>query len=100
MGERHGLRVAEDDDVSVKDRPRDRLRGPAPRGAPKEVNHGEYPVQPNSAIWTMSIAAVEPDLMFAASRYGYLYRSDDGGDSWRKLWRELGEVSSVLWVPQ
>ncbi len=59
-----------------------------------------FPVQPNSAIWTVSIPAAEPDTMFAASRYGYLYRSDDGGDSWRKLWREFGEVSSVLWVPQ
>ena len=58
------------------------------------------PVQPNSAVWTVSIPAAEPDLMFAASRYGYLYRSDDGGDSWRKLWREFSEVSSVLWVPQ
>ncbi|HXJ77592.1 MAG TPA: hypothetical protein VMS64_02825 [Candidatus Methylomirabilis sp.] len=56
------------------------------------------PVQPNSAVWTVSLPASEPDLMFAASRYGYLYRSDDGGESWRKLWREFGEVSSVLWV--
>jgi photosystem II stability/assembly factor-like uncharacterized protein len=55
------------------------------------------PGQPNSAIWTVSIPAAAPDLVFAASRYGYLYRSDDGGDSWRKLWREFGEVSSVLW---
>lgn len=55
-------------------------------------------VQPNSAMWTVSIPASEPDLAFAASRYGYLYRSDDGGDSWRKLWREFSEVSSVLWV--
>lgn len=59
-----------------------------------------FPVQPNSAIWTVSIPAAEPDTMFAASRYGYLYRSDDGGDAWRKLWREFSEVSSVLWVPQ
>ena len=59
-----------------------------------------FPVQPNSAIWTVSIPAAEPDTMFAASRYGYLYRSDDGGDSWRKLWREFSEVSSVLWVAQ
>jgi photosystem II stability/assembly factor-like uncharacterized protein len=58
------------------------------------------PGQPNSAIWTVSVAAWAPDTLFAASRYGYLYRSDDGGDSWRKLWREFGEVSSVLWVPQ
>jgi photosystem II stability/assembly factor-like uncharacterized protein len=58
------------------------------------------PVQPNSAVWTVSIPAADPDTVFAASRYGYLYRSDDGGDSWRKLWREFGEVSSILWVPQ
>jgi len=58
------------------------------------------PVQPNSAMWTISMPASAPDTVFAASRYGYLYRSDDGGESWRKLWRELGEVSSILWVPQ
>jgi photosystem II stability/assembly factor-like uncharacterized protein len=56
------------------------------------------PVQPNSAVWTVSAPASAPDLVLAASRYGYLYRSDDGGDSWRKLWREFGEVSSILWV--
>ena len=56
------------------------------------------PVQPNSAMWTVSIPPSAPDMMFAASRYGYLYRSDDGGGSWRKLWREFGEVSSILFV--
>jgi len=58
------------------------------------------PIQPNSAMWTVSVPASAPDTVFAASRYGYLYRSDDGGDSWRKLWREFGEVSSILWVPR
>jgi photosystem II stability/assembly factor-like uncharacterized protein len=58
------------------------------------------PVQPNSAMWTVSMPAAAPDTVLAASRYGYLYRSDDGGDSWRKLWREFGEVSAVLWVPR
>jgi photosystem II stability/assembly factor-like uncharacterized protein len=58
------------------------------------------PVQPNSAMWTVSIPAAAPDTVLAASRYGYLYRSDDGGDSWRKLWREFGEVAAVLWVPR
>jgi len=60
----------------------------------------ELPVQPNSAMWTVSMSAAAPDTVFAASRYGYLYRSDDGGDSWRKLWREFGEVSSILWVAE
>ena len=60
----------------------------------------DLPVPPNSAMWTVSIPASAPDSVFAASRYGYLYRSDDGGDSWRKLWREFGEVSSILWLPR
>jgi photosystem II stability/assembly factor-like uncharacterized protein len=58
------------------------------------------PGQPNSAMWTVSLPAAAPHMVFAASRYGYLYRSEDGGDSWRKLWREFSEVSSVLWVPR
>jgi photosystem II stability/assembly factor-like uncharacterized protein len=58
------------------------------------------PVPPNSAVWTVSVATAAPDTVLAASRYGYLYRSDDGGGAWRKLWREFGEVSSILWVAQ
>jgi photosystem II stability/assembly factor-like uncharacterized protein len=58
------------------------------------------PVPPNSAVWTVSLPAFAPDTVFAASRYGYLYRSDDGGDSWRKLWREFGEVSSITAIPR
>lgn len=38
-------------------------------------------------------------MVFAASRYGSLYRSDDSDDSWRTVCREFGEVVSVLWVP-
>jgi photosystem II stability/assembly factor-like uncharacterized protein len=56
--------------------------------------------QPNSAMWTVSTPASASEMVFAASRYGYLYRSDDGGDTWRKLWREFGEVSSIVWVPR
>jgi photosystem II stability/assembly factor-like uncharacterized protein len=57
------------------------------------------PVQPNSAMWVVHLQAADPNVVFAGSRYGYLYRSDDGGDSWRKLWREFSEISSVLWTP-
>lgn len=57
-------------------------------------------VPPNSAVWTVSLPAAAPEMVFAASRYGYLYRSDDGGETWRKLWREFGEVSSIVWIPR
>jgi len=57
------------------------------------------PVQPNTAMWVVNIQPTDPQVVFAGSRYGYLYRSDDGGNSWRKLWREFSEISSVLWTP-
>jgi photosystem II stability/assembly factor-like uncharacterized protein len=57
------------------------------------------PVPPNTAMWVVHLQPADPSVVFAGSRYGYLYRSDDGGDSWRKLWREFSEISSVLWFP-
>ena len=57
------------------------------------------PVEPNSAIWAIGMHAADPNIVFAGSRYGYLYRSNDGGDSWSKEWRELSEISAVTWVP-
>jgi hypothetical protein len=57
------------------------------------------PVQPNTAMWVVNIQPFDPSVVFAGSRYGYLYRSDDGGDSWEKLWREFSEISSVQWIP-
>ena len=58
----------------------------------------DLPVPPNSAMWVVNVQPGAPTLMFAASRYGYLYRSTDSGDTWTKLWRELSEVSSLLWT--
>lgn len=57
------------------------------------------PVEPNSAIWAIGMHQADPQLVFAGSRYGYLYRSDDGGDSWSKEWREFSEISAITWIP-
>jgi photosystem II stability/assembly factor-like uncharacterized protein len=57
------------------------------------------PVQPNSTVWTFGTNRADPNILFAASRYGYLYRSDDGGASWEKLRRELSEIAAMCWLP-
>jgi hypothetical protein len=50
-------------------------------------------------MWVVNSQPFDPQVVFAGSRYGYLYRSDDGGDSWQKLWREFSEISSITWIP-
>jgi photosystem II stability/assembly factor-like uncharacterized protein len=57
------------------------------------------PVDPNTAMWVVNAQPSNPQIMFAGSRYGYLYRSDNGGDSWTKMWREFSEISAVLCIP-
>ena len=57
------------------------------------------PAEPNSTMWTFGTNSADPNIIFAASRYGYLYRSDDGAKSWTKLRRELSEIAAVCWLP-
>ena len=38
-------------------------------------------------------------MIVAASLFGYLYVSEDGGDNWKKLKKEFGEIRSVVIVP-
>jgi hypothetical protein len=57
------------------------------------------PAEPNSTVWTFGINADDPNIVFAATRYGYLYRSDCGGASWTKLRREFSEIAAVCWLP-
>ncbi len=57
------------------------------------------PVPANSAMWIAHMQAANPSIVFAGSRYGYLYRSEDAGDSWTKLQREFSEISGMVWIP-
>ncbi len=57
------------------------------------------PVEPNSVIYWMGTHAERPNVVVAASLFGYLYVSEDGGDSWRKLKKEFGEIRSVVVLP-
>ena len=59
----------------------------------------ELPVTPNSVVYCFSAHGDVPDCVAAASIYGYLYLSDDGGETWRKLDREFGEIRTVAISP-
>jgi len=57
------------------------------------------PVEPNSVVYWFATHREIPDVIVAASLYGYVYTSTDGGDSWRKLRKEFGEVRSLALTP-
>ncbi len=56
------------------------------------------PQTPNSTIWMFATHPALPNLIFAASVNGYVYRSEDGGASWVKCSHEFGELRSLALV--
>ncbi|HYF20258.1 MAG TPA: glycosyl hydrolase [Ramlibacter sp.] len=54
---------------------------------------------PNSTFWAFGAHAADPDLLFAGTKYGDLFRSLDGGRSWFKEWRVFSEITAVAWTP-
>ena len=42
----------------------------------------ELPVAPNSVVYWFGTHAAVPNVIAAASLYGYVYLSNDGGNSW------------------
>ena len=59
----------------------------------------DLPVAPNSVVYWFGTHAAVPDVFAAGSLYGYVYLSTDGGDTWRKLKKEFGEIRSVAVMP-
>ncbi|MFO0929587.1 MAG: hypothetical protein U0736_21585 [Gemmataceae bacterium] len=53
----------------------------------------------NSTVWCFAVHPAEPDLVYAASVSGEVYRSFNAGDTWRKLPREFGEIRGLAWAP-
>jgi photosystem II stability/assembly factor-like uncharacterized protein len=52
----------------------------------------------NSTIWSFAAHAADPNLIYAASVSGEIYRSTDAGQSWDKLTREFGEIRALAWT--
>ncbi len=57
------------------------------------------PVEPNSVVYWFATHRAVPDTIVAASLYGYVYVSNDAGQSWQKLRKEFGEVRSLALSP-
>ncbi|AEA60168.1 WD40/YVTN/BNR-like repeat-containing protein [Burkholderia gladioli] len=55
--------------------------------------------QPNSTFWALGVHAAQPDLVYAGTKYGHLFRSNDGGRNWEKEWRDFSEITAVVWTP-
>ena len=57
------------------------------------------PVEPNSVVYWLGNNAEIPDVVVAATLFGYVYVSTDAGDSWTKLQKEFGEIRSIAVTP-
>lgn len=59
----------------------------------------ELPGNINSTIWNLAVNPADPNLIYATSISGQLFRSEDGGNTWTKPRHEFGEVRALAWVP-
>jgi photosystem II stability/assembly factor-like uncharacterized protein len=53
----------------------------------------------DSTMWSLATHPADPNLLFASSCLGQIYRSVDGGESWTSIKRRLGEIRHVIWLP-
>jgi photosystem II stability/assembly factor-like uncharacterized protein len=56
-------------------------------------------VPATSTVWALGTHPAEPDLVFAGTKYGNLFRSTDGGRTFTKEWRDFPEITDVAWTP-
>ena len=57
------------------------------------------PIAANSCTWAFATHPADPNRVFFGTKYGHLYSTDNGGDSWRREWREFSEITDLAWVP-
>jgi photosystem II stability/assembly factor-like uncharacterized protein len=57
------------------------------------------PGRSNSTMWNFAVHPADPELVYASSVSGEVYRSTDSGATWTKLSREFGEIRALAWTP-
>lgn len=55
------------------------------------------PAAVNSTIWSIATNPQNSQLLFFCTIMGQIWRSDDGGERWQKMERELGELRMLAW---
>jgi len=55
--------------------------------------------EPNSTLWSIGSNIADASLLFAVTIFGQIFKSVDGGWTWEKIRRELGEVRMITWAP-
>lgn len=58
-----------------------------------------FPVPVESSLYFMATHPADPQLIFAVTNLGQVFRSTDGGESWTVLPRRLPEVRAIAWLP-
>ena len=53
----------------------------------------------NSTFWSIGTNAADAGLLYVATIFGQIFKSIDGGESWVKQKRELGEIRMITWAP-
>lgn len=61
--------------------------------------NADLPEPVNSTIWWIGTNPADPQLIFCCTIMGQIFRSIDGGDTWLKIQRELGELRMICWAP-
>lgn len=57
------------------------------------------PIVPNGTVWNLASHPADTDFLLASTVNGQVFASADGGNAWRKLPRDFGEVHALAWVP-
>lgn len=52
----------------------------------------------NSTLWNFGTHRADPQLVYASSVSGQVFRSTDAGHTWTKLSREFGEIRALAWT--
>lgn len=59
----------------------------------------QLPGPVESSVYFLAFNPADPQLGFASSSLGQFFRTQDGGETWERLPKRLGEVRAIAWQP-